>query len=256
MKQKNVAYMNEFMENKINIVILMAGLGSRFDIAKYPVPKPFIEFNNKMMIEHVLNSFKNVDANFIIVLQEKFLEEQRNKIEKLLTSYKLHLITVPKLTMGAAITALAAHKIVNPGNDIIFADADNIFKPQDVSDFIDYARANELAGAMMSINSNNPCFSYAKVDDNGYLIETREKEVISSNAICGLYYFKNIDEFKDAVIDLVVCTDLSRGEFYMSNVYNHLKMINPKIGIFSVEHFDCVGTPEQLDKYIEEHLAK
>ena len=57
----------------INVVIPMAGAGSRFAIAGYDTPKPFIKFNNKMMIEHVLGSFKSVDAKFILVLQEKFL---------------------------------------------------------------------------------------------------------------------------------------------------------------------------------------
>ena len=57
--------------SKINVVIPMAGAGSRFAIAGYNVPKPFIEFNNKMMIEHVLSSFDKIDAKFILVLQEK-----------------------------------------------------------------------------------------------------------------------------------------------------------------------------------------
>ena len=66
-----------------------------------------------------------------------------------------------------------------------------------------------------------------------------------------MYYFKSLQQFRDSVIDLVVESDLSKGEFYMSNVYNHLKKITDKIGVFDIEHFDCVGTPEQLEKYIE-----
>lgn len=50
---------------------------------------------------------------------------------------------------------------------------------------------------------------------------------------------------------MVVEADLSKGEFYMSNVYNHLKKITDKIGVYDIEYFDCVGTPEQLSQYIE-----
>ena len=68
------------MENKknkkINIVIPMAGAGSRFKVAGYNIPKPFIEFDGKMMIEHVLSSFENINANFILVVQEKFIKTQ------------------------------------------------------------------------------------------------------------------------------------------------------------------------------------
>ena len=98
----------------INIVIPMAGAGSRFAIEGYDVPKPFIEFNGKMMIEHVLESFKLINANIILVLQEKFLKDEKSQLEYLKTKYILDYVTVPKLTMGAAITALAAHKAINP----------------------------------------------------------------------------------------------------------------------------------------------
>lgn len=115
---------DELLYKPINIVIPMAGAGSRFAVAGYDVPKPFIEFEGKMMIEHVLASFKRINAVFTLIMQEKFLSEQKNQVEKLQEKYKITIVTVPKLTMGAAITALAAHKAINPEYDIIFADSD------------------------------------------------------------------------------------------------------------------------------------
>lgn len=239
------------MKEKINIVIPMAGAGSRFSVAGYDVPKPFIEFENKMMIEHVLSSFEDLNCTFTLILQEKFLTEQKMQVEKLKSKYNINIVTVPKLTMGAAITALAAHKAIDKKYDIIFADSDNIFSKKDINNFIEYARKNFLEGALLTIKSNLSCYSYAKVDNQGYLTETKEKEVISNHAITGVYYFSDLEKFKDATIDLIVCNDLSKGEFYMSNVYNHLKKITNKIGVFDIKHFDCVGTPEQLKKYIK-----
>lgn len=238
----------------INVVIPMAGAGSRFSVAGYDKPKPFIEFENKMMIEHVLSSFSLINAHFILVLQEKFLTEQKEQLELLKKNYKLEFVTVPKLTMGAAITALAAHKKINPNYDIIFADSDNIFNKNDISNFIQNVREKWFDGALLTINSDNPCYSYASVDKNGLLIETREKEVISNHAITGVYYFKNLEQFKDSTIDLVVESDLSKGEFYMSNVFNHLKKFTNKIGVFDIKYFYCVGTPEQLKEYIERKI--
>lgn len=239
------------LDNPINVVIPMAGAGSRFAVAGYDVPKPFIEFDGKMMIEHVLASFKRINAIFTLIMQEKFLSEQKGQIEKLQERYQLTIVTVPKLTMGAAITALAAHKAINSKYDIIFADSDNIFNDEDVFKFVSSVRSRDLSGALLTFKSSNPCFSYAKADDKGLLIETREKEVISDHAICGMYYFKNLEDFKDAVIDLVVESDIQKGEFYMSNVYNHLRKTTDKIGIYDIAHFDCVGTPEQLQEYLK-----
>lgn len=56
---------DKLTDSNINIVIPMAGAGSRFRVAGYDLPKPFIEFDGKMMIEHVLSSFSNINANFI-----------------------------------------------------------------------------------------------------------------------------------------------------------------------------------------------
>lgn len=239
------------MSLKVNVVIPMAGAGSRFEIEGYDTPKPFIKFDGKMMVEHVLASFEEIEPNFILVMQEKFLKERFSEVNELQSKYTMEIVTVPKLTMGAAITALASHKMIDSQHDIIFADSDNIFEKKDILNFLNSVHERDLNGALMTINSDNPCYSYAKVNKDGYLECTKEKEVISNNAICGLYYFKNVDEFKDAVIDVVVCNDLSKGEFYMSNVYNFLKKISPKIGIFNIDNFNCVGTPKQLKKYME-----
>ena len=76
-----------------------------------------------------------------------------------------------------------------------------------------------------------------------------QKKVISNNAVCGVYYFKKLEDFKNSVIDLIIDADLSNGEFYMSSVYNHLRKITQKIGIYLIKHFDCVGTPEKLESY-------
>ena len=102
----------------------------------------------------------------------------------------------------------------------------------------------------MTCDSDNPAFSYAQTDDKGLLIRTKEKEVISNHAICGLYYFNNLELFKNSVIDLIVETDFSNGEFYMSNVYNHLLKFSKNISVFDIKSFVCVGTPEQLSRYI------
>lgn len=243
--------MVENSSKKINLVIPMAGAGSRFAIEGYTVPKPFIEFNNKMMIEHVLNSFKNLNAEITLIIQQKFFNEQREQLDKLQRMYKVTFVIVPKLTMGAAITALAAHRQINSDYDIIFADSDNIFVTEDIDNFVKFSRKNNLDGALLTFNSNNPCFSYVKTDSNNLVIETKEKQVISNNAITGVYYFKNVDLFRNATIDLIVENDLSNGEFYMSNVYNHLLKFTNAISVFNINHFDCVGTPSQLKEYME-----
>ena len=155
------------MGDKISVVVLMAGAGSRFKQAGWSVPKPFIKFEDKMMVEHVLSSFEKLEAQFVLVVQERFLTEQRAELERLTRAYPAKVVTVPKLTMGAAVTALAAHKAVDPARDVVFADSDNIFDPSDICDFISDMRSRRLDAGLLTFPSDDPRYSYAKIDDAG-----------------------------------------------------------------------------------------
>lgn len=245
------------MKEKINIVIPMAGAGSRFKVAGYKAPKPFILINKQMMIEHVLDSFSNIDANLYLVIQEKFLEEQTKELQLLKTKYNLTFITVPKLTKGAACTCLAAHRILNNDESVLFADSDNIFNTNIVFEFLQDSFLRNLDASLITFKSKLPCYSYAKTNQQGYLIETKEKEVISNNAIAGVYYYKKGVDFLTSAIDLIIAQDLQKGEFYMSNTYNYFTKYSNRIGIFNIleNEFNCVGTPEQLANFKNNYTA-
>lgn len=237
---------------KCNIVIPMAGEGNRFKTAGYNTPKPFITFNGKMMIEHVLSSFDKISAKFIIVIQKTFQTEFSNQLKKIKENYDVEYVVVPGLTSGAAITALASHKLLNPEYPVLFVDSDNIFENSVVVNFLEDAKKRDLAGSIITFKSELSCYSYALTDTKGILIKTKEKEVISDNAICGAYYVKNTTNFINSTIDLIVANDLQNGEFYMSNVYNYLLEYEKNVGIYIIDNdsFNCVGTPEQLENYV------
>src|SRR5574344_991719 len=126
------------MEN-INIIIPMAGEGKRFRVQGYNIPKPFIEFDNKMMIEHVLSSVEKFKtAKIFLIIQEKFLNEQHSQLNKLRKNYNIEFVSVPHLTMGAAITSLAPHNQIHNDNPVLFMDSDNIFNQNDITNFIKF----------------------------------------------------------------------------------------------------------------------
>ena len=60
----------KWKDNKLNILIPMAGAGTRFQQAGYTFPKPLIEINGKPMIQLVVENL-NVEANFIFVVQKR-----------------------------------------------------------------------------------------------------------------------------------------------------------------------------------------
>ena len=236
----------------INIVIPMAGAGSRFQIAGYTLPKPFIDVDGKMMIEHVLDGIQIPDATYTLIIQHAFQTEHQDKLDLLARNYNVRFVAVEKLTQGASCTALAAHELINNDDMVIFADADNFFDNTAFRNFINDAMARNLDGSLLTFNTDAPCFSFAETDTDGFVVRTAEKEPISNHAITGVYLFAHGRDFVKCAINMMIYGDRAKNEYYMSNVYNWAIKAGKKIGVFDIQSSDwaCVGTPQQLQEYL------
>lgn len=241
----------------LNIVIPMAGAGSRFSVAGYNVPKPFIDVNGKMMIEHVLDGIQMDGAVYTLIIQEQFKKDYQEKLDLLAQNYFVRFVCVEKLTQGASCTALAAHNLIDNDDMVIFADSDNFFDNKVFKAFVTDAKKRNLDGSLLTFNTNEACFSFVELDKDGYGIRTREKEPISNHAITGVYLFAKGKDFVSCAIDMMIYGDRSKNEYYMSNVYNWAIKKGLKIGCFDIGPKDwaCVGTPEQLKEYLT-HVEK
>lgn len=237
----------------INIVIPMAGAGSRFQKAGYKLPKPFIDVNGKMMIERVLDGIRYPNAHYTLIIRKEFEIENKAMLEKLSREYNIAFVSVEKLTQGASCTALAAMEIINNSFPVVFVDSDNIFENPAFTAFLDEAQNEAVDGSLLTVNSDKDCFSYAKVVD-GFVTETREKEVISNHAITGAYYFAHGSDFCRFATEMMMYGDKAKNEYYLSNVYNRAASKGLKISVFDISLSDwhCVGTPEQLNEYLKQ----
>ena len=236
----------------IHIVIPMAGAGSRFQVAGYDLPKPFIDVNGRMMIEHVLDGIRRPGVTYTLIIQEQFRRDHAERLDMLAQKYGVNFIAVQKLTQGAACTALAAHEIINNDDMVIFVDSDNFFDNDAFNRFIDDAIARQLDGSLLTFNTDRDCFSFVELDTDGYAVRTREKDPISNHAITGVYLFRRGRDFVRFAIDMMIYGDRSKNEFYMSNVYNWAISAGLKIGCMDIQanEWVCVGTPEQLERFL------
>ena len=235
----------------INIVLPMAGAGSRFQNAGYSLPKPFIDIDGKMMIERVLDGVRFPNAHYTLIIREDFEREYADLLQKISREYFVAFESVEKVTQGASCTALAALEIINNSTPVVFVDSDNIFANGSFSDFLENAIVSKIEGSLLTVNSNKNCFSYAKVQ-NGFVTETREKEVISSHAITGAYYFGHGSDFCRCAIEMMMYGDRQKNEYYMSNVYNRAIKKGLRVSVFDIplEKWHCVGTPDQLEEFL------
>lgn len=235
----------------VNIVIPMAGQGSRFAKAGYAKPKPFIDVLGKPMITHVLENLSIPGARFILLARAEHCQKEAEVIAWIKNHYPVEFVLVDKLTEGSACTVLHAHRLINNDTPLLIANSDQLVDMK-IADFLEDSVSRKLDGSVLCFEDDNAKWSYAKLDSLGFISEIREKEVISSHATVGIYYFQRGRDFVDNALDMFVRNDRVNNEFYTAPVYNYAIKQGKKFGIFSIEKDSMhgIGTPEDLDAYL------
>lgn len=240
--------------SKINIVIPMAGLGSRFADVGYKKPKPFIDVDGKPMIVRVLDNLNYPDANYILIARKEHLEKERELVGQIEKEYNAKFIGIDKLTEGTACTVLYARKYINNELPLLIANSDQIVDIS-MSEFINDCFERNLDGSILTFEDIelNPKWSFAKLDSNNLVIEVKEKEAISEFATVGVYLFNKGSDFVDSAIDMIIENDRVNNEFYTCPVYNYFIKNGAKIGIYDIEFSSMhgIGTPEDLELYLK-----
>ena len=109
--------------DKMNVVIPMAGAGSRFAQVGYTFPKPLIEINGKPMIQVVLENL-NIEANYTFIVQKEHYEKYSLQYLLNLIAPKCNIVQVDGITEGAACTTLLAKEFINNDAPLVMANSD------------------------------------------------------------------------------------------------------------------------------------
>ena len=91
----------------MNIIIPMAGAGSRFEKAGYSFPKPLIEVHGNPMIAKVVENL-NLQGRYIFLVQKSHYEQYDLKNLLNLIAPGCEIVQIDGLTEGAACTVLKA----------------------------------------------------------------------------------------------------------------------------------------------------
>lgn len=238
----------------INIVIPMAGAGSRFAAAGFKKPKPFIDVAGKPMIERVLRNLSVPDARFVLVIQESHLLSEPLVCESLARDFSVTYIPIKGLTEGSACTVLMAGDKVDPELPMLIANSDQLVDSS-INDFIEDAKSRSLDGSILTFEDmdRDPKWSFAKVGETGLVEEVREKDPFSPYATVGIYYFKKAEYFFDAAARMIKSEDRVNNEFYTCPTYNYLIRNRRRVGTFNItkSQMHGLGTPEDLNLYLK-----
>ena len=237
----------------INIVIPMAGQGSRFAKAGYEKPKPFIDVDGKPMIVRVLENLVYPGARYVLIARKEHMEKEAELVKQIEKKFNAIFISIDKLTEGTACTVLYARKYINNDEPLLIANSDQIVD-MNIADFIDDCKDRKLDGSILTFidKHQDPKWSFAKLDANNLVTEVKEKVVISEFATVGIYLYSKGKEFVDASVDMIIENDRVNNEFYTCPTYNYAIKEGSKIGIYNIEfeQMHGIGTPEDLNIYL------
>lgn len=238
-------------DKKLNILIPMAGAGSRFKDAGYTFPKPLIDVEGKPMIQVVVENL-NMDANYIFVVQKEHRNEYNLDTLLNLIQPNCKIVEVDGLTEGAACTALLAKEYINNDNPLFFANSDQ-FVEWDSTEFMYKMNETNADGGIVSFRATHPKWSFAKVDEKGIVTEVAEKNPISDIATVGYYYWKKGSDFVKYAEQMIDRDIRVNNEFYVCPVFNQAIEDGKQIRTFDIPKMWGLGTPEDLKYYLENY---
>lgn len=241
----------KWVDKKLNVLIPMAGLGSRFEKAGFTFPKPLIDVNGKPMIQIVVENL-NIEANYIYIVQKKHREKYNLDSLLSLITPNCKIIEVEGVTEGAACSALLAKEYINNNEPLFFANSDQ-FIEWDSSEFMYKMQETNSDGGIVTFESTHPKWSFAKVNNEELVVEIAEKNPISNNATVGYYYWKKGSDFVKYAEQMIQKNLRVNGEFYVCPVFNEAIQDNKKIKIFNISKMWGLGDPESLDYYLKNY---
>lgn len=236
---------------KMNVLIPMAGAGSRFEKAGYTFPKPLIDVRGKPMIQWVVDNL-NVEAKYIFIVQKNHFEKYNLKDTINNFCPNNEIVQIDGITEGAACTTLLAKQYIDKDEPLIIANSDQ-FVEWNNEEFIYTSTTGDLDGNILTFKSTHPKWSYAKTNDLGYVTEVAEKRPISDIATVGIYYWRHGSDYVKYAEQMVRKNIRVNDEFYVCPVFNEAIADGKKIRTFNIEKMWGLGTPEDLEYFLKNY---
>ena len=238
----------------LNIVVPMAGAGSRFVNAGYTQPKPLITIQGVPMIRLVINNLRpSTPHRFIFICQSHHVRTY--DLATLLKQWApgCVLLSVDGVTEGAACSVLVSRELIDTDEPLMIANSDQ-WVDLSMDDYLQGMARSNSDGYIMTMRANDPKWSYVGLDAEGLINKVVEKQVISSEATVGIYNFRRGADFV-AAADIMISRSMRvNGEFYVAPAYNILIEHGHKVRAYNIGEVGNgmygLGTPADLQLFL------
>jgi len=243
----------------LNIVLPIAGRGSRFAVAGYPQPKPLIPVHGQPMIAAVVRNVRpRCTHHFIFVALVEHLEH--GGMREALTQVAPGCVIVPVdgVTEGAACTVLLAKELINSDEPLMLANSDQ-WVDLDIDDYLASMDRQRADGLIMTMAADDPKWSFVGLNAAKLVTRVVEKEAISNEATVGIYNFRRGRDFVRAAEQMIAANRRVNSEFYVAPIYNELIEEGARVAIYNVGREGAgmygLGIPSDLQQFLANPIS-
>jgi len=230
----------------VNVVIPMAGMGSRLANDPSRRPKPLIEVQDLPLWLWAVRCLPLDSASRIVFVclrqhAEKFNLE--TEIPNRLDERTVRVVVLDEVTDGQLRTVVMAQNELALDEPLLVFNADSWFH-HSANDFL---RMADLCDGVLGVASKaGDKWSFARVDQSGRVVEVAEKRRISDHACTGLYYFRDTRKFLADANTMFNEGETTNGEYFVAPLYQRMIARGERIGVTVADEFRPIGTPEEL----------
>lgn len=238
----------------LSLVMPMAGRGSRFTREGRSTPKPLIALCGRPLFTWAVESVRQavpVGEMVFVVLSEHIRD---HRIDEIIGARypTARLVVLDAVTSGAAETAALGVAALESVGPFAVNDCDHAFRPRDLPGLV-AALQQDAAGALVGFASDNPAYSYVRLNPAGEVCATAEKKVIGPYAIAGCYLFAGRAAF------LTRFEGYRRAcpypELFVSGLYDAMARDGERVLFQPLDRHVSFGTPEELAGVSADQLA-
>lgn len=240
-------------EAVLNILVPMAGHGSRFAKAGYTLPKPLLPVHGTPMIEVVINNLRPQRAHrFIFVCQRAHLEQYSLASVLKAAGPDTQIIAIDGVTEGAACTTLLARAHIDSAAPLMIANCDQ-YIAADIDDYLGAMDDSGCDGYIMTMTAHDPKWSFIRKNAAGEVAEVVEKRVVSDEATVGIYNFRRGADYVRAAQRMIDANDRTNGEFYVAPAYTWMVRDGARVGYLNIgldsDTMFGLGVPDDLSHF-------
>lgn len=237
----------------------MAGRGKRFSDAGFKVPKPLIPVHGVPMTQVVIENLRpRADHRFLFLILREHAEQFG--FDEHLQRWAPGCIVrfVDQVTEGAACTVLLMRDLIDNDQPLMIANCDQ-WVDIDINDYLETMNRERTDGLIMTMWSDDPKWSYVRLDDEGRSTEVVEKQVVSNEATVGIYNFRNGSDFVRSADAMIAKNLRVNNEFYVAPAYNELIAAGRRLSLYNVGKEDDgmygLGIPSDLERFLADPVS-